>query len=156
MTRFLIFIGLFPGIAAAVLIAAVSFGAGAPAIRTVGEVAGWSYAVGVGPALICAVADLLLRKTRIPPVIGTALAGYAVATLLAVTMYDRSDIGMAVAFGLIPLVAPLMPFDSAVVALSLAFGLVGGIPAALCSWLAANAEQAGPGWMMRRASGDAR
>ena len=73
MKRFLIFVCLFPGTALAVLIASVSIGAGAfPDKPMAVMLAGWGYAVGVIPALICAVADLLLRKTRIPAVIGTA------------------------------------------------------------------------------------
>jgi hypothetical protein len=113
MKRFLIFIFLFPGIALAVLIAFVSIGVGAfPDNPEVVVLVGWGYVVGVVPALICAVVDLLLRKTRIPAVIGTALVGYGIATLVALTIFDGSDTGMF-----------------------LAFGLVGGIPAAVCSWL---------------------
>jgi hypothetical protein len=136
MKRFLIFICLFPAIAVAVLIALISFGAGSlPDQRVVLELTGWGIAVGVIPALICAVVDLLLRRTRIPPVIGTALAGYAMATLAAATIFYRSDLGMAVAFGLIPLFAPLTPAALGIAGLYLGFGFVGGIPAALCSWL---------------------
>ena len=150
MKRFLIFIGLFPGIAVAVLIAAVSIGAGAlPGSRTAVELAGWGYAVGVIPALICAVVDLGLRKTRIPPVIGTALAGYAMAALFFPVISYTTDIGMALSFGLMPLAALLMPVESATVALSLAFGLVGGIAAGVCSWLSGRTSEAEPGWMMR-------
>jgi hypothetical protein len=112
MKRFLIFICLFPGIAVAVFLAFVSIGVGAfPDNPQAVVLVGWGYVVGVIPALICAVVDLLLRKTRIPPVIGTALVGYGIATLPALTIFDW-DLGMA-----------------------LAFGLVGGIPAAVCSWL---------------------
>jgi hypothetical protein len=135
MKRFLIFICLFPGIALAVLITFVSIGVGAfPANPEAVVLVGWGYVVGVIPALICAVVDLLLRKTRIPPVIGTALVGYGIATLVAPTIFDRSDIGMGLAFGLIGLVA-LAPFDWGLTGIFLAFGLVGGIPAAVCSWL---------------------
>ena len=157
MKRFLIFICLFPGIAFAVLIAFVSIGVGAlPDNPAAVQLAGWAYVVGVIPALICAVADLLLRKTRIPPVIGTALVGYGLATLAAATMFDMSDIGMDVAFVLIPLVVPLMPVDWGLAGLFLAFGLVGAIPAAVCSWLSGKVKQAGPDETMRRLSGEAR
>ena len=133
MGRFLIFIGLFPGIALAVLIAFVSIGVGALPDNPMAVVlAGWAYVVGAIPALICAVADLLLRKTRIPPVIGTALVGYGMATLVAAAIFDISDI------------------------MGVAFGLVGGIPAAVCSWLSGRVRQAGPDGMMRRALGEAR
>ena len=157
MKRFLIFVCLFPGTALAVLIASVSIGAGAfPDKPMAVMLAGWGYVVGVIPALICAVADLLLRKTRIPAVIGTALVGYGLATLVALAIFDRTDIGMALAFGLIPLVAPLMPVDSALTGPSLAFGFVGGIPAAMCSWLSGKIRQAGPDGMMRWGLGEAR
>jgi len=63
---------------------------------------------------------------------------------------------MALAFGLIPLVAPLMPVDSALTGPSLAFGFVGGIPAAMCSWLSGKIRQAGPDGMMRWGLGEAR
>jgi hypothetical protein len=157
MTRFLIFIGLFPGIAVAVLIAFVAVGAGSlPDKRTAFELAGWGYAVGVIPALICAAVDLLLRNTRIPPVIGTALVGYGLATLVALAIFDTTDLGMALAFGLIPLFAPLTPVALGIAGLYLGFGFVGGIPAAVCSWLSGRVKQAGPDGMMRQGLGEAR
>jgi hypothetical protein len=157
MKRFLIFIGLFPGIAVGVLIACVAVGARSfPDSRMALELAGWGYVVGAIPALLCAVVDLLLRKTRIPAVIGTALVGYGLATLVASTIFYSSDIGMALAFGLMPLFAALAPAVLGIAGLSLGFGLVGGIPAAVCSWLSGKVEQAGPGWMMRPESGEAR
>ena len=155
MKRFLIFICLFPGIALAVLTALVSVGGAFPDIPQAVALAGWGYAAGVIPALICAVADLLLRKTRIPPVLGTALVGYAMATLVAVAMFDTTDIGMAIAFGLIPLLAPLFPVEWALPAMSLTFGFVGGIPAAVCSWLSGD-QASRAGWMLRQGPGEAR
>jgi hypothetical protein len=132
MKRFLIFIGLFPGIVIAMLIAMIAPGDASVVL----QLTGWGYAVGIVPALICALADLLLRKTRIPPVIGTALAGYAMAALVFLVISDTTDIGMALSFGVMPLAAVLMPIESATVALTLTFGLLGGISAAVCSWLA--------------------
>ena len=157
MTRFLIFIGLFPGIAVAVLIAFVAVGAGSlPGKRTALELAGWGYAVGVIPALICAAVDLLLRNTRFPPVIGAALVGYGLATLVALAIFETTDLGMALAFGLITLFAPLTPVALGIAGLYLGFGFVGGIPAAVCSWLSGRVKQAGPDGMMRQRLGEAR
>lgn len=135
MKRFLIFIVLFPAIAVAVLTAIVSIGVGAlPGSRDAAVLMGLGTVVGVAPALICAVVDLLLRKTHIPPVIGTALVGTGMAALVAQIVFDRSDIGMGLAFGLIGLAA-LTSFDWGIIGILLAFGLAGGIPAAVCSWL---------------------
>lgn len=157
MKRFVIFIGLFPGIAVAALLAHISISAGSfPDARMAAQLTGWGYAFGIVPALICAVVDLLLRKTRIPPVIGTALAGYAMAALVFRLFSGASDLGMALSFGIMPLAALLMPIESADVALSLTFGLFGGISAAACSWLAGKSQQAGADGMMRRGLGEAR
>ena len=113
MKRFLIFIFLFPGIATVVLFAFISIGVGAlPDNPQAIFVVGWGYVVGVVPALVCAVVDLLLGKTRIPAVIGTTLVGYGIAILAGLTIFD---------WGLIERI--------------LAFGLLGAIPAAVCSWL---------------------
>lgn len=156
MRRFLIFIGLLPGIAVALLIALVSIEAGAlPDIRTAADLAAWGYAVGVIPALICAVVDLQLRKTRIPAVIGTALVGYAIAALVASTIFERSDLGMGLAMGMIPVVARLTPVDLGIATLYLAFGFAGAIPAAVCSLLSGTIMQVEPDGLMPRA-GEAR
>ena len=113
MKRFLIFIFLFPGIATVVLFAFISIGVGAlPDNPQAIFVVGWGYVVGVVPALVCAVVDLLLGKIRIPAVIGTTLVGYGIAILAGLTIFD---------WGLIERI--------------LAFGLIGAIPAAVCSWL---------------------
>ena len=119
MKRFLIFVFLFPGIATAVFFALVTI---AIALPDNPEVVGWGYVVGVVPALVCAVVDLFLRKTRIPAIIGTTLVGYGIAVLAGLTIFDYGLIGKI-----------------------LAFGLIGAIPAALCSWLSnekRNGEQA--------------
>jgi hypothetical protein len=113
MKRFLIFVLLFPGIATAVLFALISIGVGAlPDNPEAIFVVGWGYIVGLIPALVCALVDLLLGKTRIPPVVGTTLVGYGIALLAGLVIFD---------FGLFGRI--------------LAFGLIGGIPAAVCSWL---------------------
>jgi len=125
MKRFLIFVFLFPGMAIAVFFALISIWLWV-ALPDNPEGAlllvGWGYVVGVVPALLCAVVDLFLRKTRIPAIIGTTLVGYGIAVLAALTIFDYGLIGKI-----------------------LAFGLIGAIPAALCSWLSnekRNGEQA--------------
>ena len=113
MKRFLIFALLFPGIALVVFFALLSMAVGVfPDNPQALFVVGWGYVVGVVPALVCAVVDLLLRKTRIPAVIGTTLVGYGIAILAALMIFDWGLIGKI-----------------------LAFGLIGAIPAAVCSWL---------------------
>ena len=93
MKRFLIFALLFPGIALAVFFALLSMAMGMfPDNPQALFVVVWGYVVGVVPALVCAVVDLLLRKTRIPAVIGTTLVGYGIAILAGLT---RSLIGVS-------------------------------------------------------------
>ena len=87
MKRFLIFALLFPGIALAVFFALLSMAMGMfPDNPQALFVVVWGYVVGVVPALVCAVVDLLLRKTRIPAVIGTTLVGYGIAILAGLTI----------------------------------------------------------------------
>jgi hypothetical protein len=98
MKRFLIFALLFPGIAVAVFFAwffmeMSMFPDNPEALFVVG----WGYVVGVVPALVCAVVDLLLRKTRIPAVIGTTLVGYGIAILAGLTIFDWGLIGRTLA-----------------------------------------------------------
>jgi len=113
MKRFLIFALLFPAIAVAEFFALLSMALGMfPDNPQALFVVGWAYVVGVVPALICAVVDLLLRKTRIPALIGTTLVGYGIAILAGLTIFDWGLIGKI-----------------------LVFGLIGAIPAAVCSWL---------------------
>ena len=122
MKRFLIFVFLFPGIATAVFFALVTIAVALPDNPEALLVVMWGYVVGIVPALVCAVVDLFLRKTRIPAIIGTTLVGYGIAVLAGLTIFDYGLIGKI-----------------------LAFGLIGAIPAALCSWLSnekRNGEQA--------------
>ena len=87
MKRFLIFALLFPGIALAVFFALLSMAMGMfPDNPQALFVVVWGYVVGVVPALVCAVVDFLLRKTRIPAVIGTTLVGYGIAILAGLTI----------------------------------------------------------------------
>jgi FtsH-binding integral membrane protein len=121
MKRFLIFALLFPGIAVAVFFAWFSMEMSMfPDNPQALFVVGWGYVVGVVPALVCAVVDLLLRKTRIPAVIGTTLVGYGIAILAGLTIFDWGLIGRI-----------------------LAFGLIGAIPAAVCSWLSNEKQNMG-------------
>ena len=122
MKRFLIFSLLFPGIALAVSFALLSMAMGMfpDNPQALPVVAGWGYVVGVVPALVCAVVDLLLRKTRIPAVIGTTLVGYGIVILAGLTIFDWGLIGRI-----------------------LAFGLIGAIPAAMCSWLSNEKQNTG-------------
>jgi FtsH-binding integral membrane protein len=121
MKRFLIFALLFPGIALAVFFALLSMAMGMfPDNPQALFVVGWGYVVGVVPALVCAVVDLLLRKTYIPAVIGTTLVGYGIAILAGLTIFDWGLIGKI-----------------------LAFGLIGAIPAAVCSWLSNEKQNMG-------------
>ena len=113
MKRFLVFALVFPGIALAVFFGLLSLAMGMlPDNPQAIYVVAWGYVVGVVPALICAGVDLLLRRTRIPAVIGTTLVGYGIALLAAVVIFDWGLFGKM-----------------------LAFGFIGGIPAAVCSWL---------------------
>jgi len=113
MKRFLIFVCLFPGIATAVFFALLSIAMGAfPDNPEAVFVVGWGYIIGVVPALVCALVDLFLSKTRIPGVIGTTLVGYGIGVLVGFAVFDYGLIGR-----------------------TMAFGLIGAIPAAVCSWL---------------------
>jgi len=113
MKRFLIFVCLFPGIATAVFLALLSIAVGAlPDNPAAVFLVGWGYIVGVVPALVCAMVDLLLSKTRVRGIIGTTLVGYGIGVLLSLVVFDYRLIGRI-----------------------MAFGLIGAIPAAVCSWL---------------------
>ena len=113
MKRFLIFVCLFPGLAIVSLAAFISIEIGAvPDNPEVYKLVLWGYLVGVVPALICALVDLLLVRTRLPAMVGTTLVGYGIAVLAALAIFD---------WGLVQRIA--------------LFGLIGAIPAAICSWL---------------------
>jgi hypothetical protein len=106
MRRFLIFLLLFPTIATASLYAVIYILTGA----VVDSLSGPAFIclLFIGPALVVALVDWLVSRTRIPGVVATALFAYAVSALGA-AWAGTIDI--------------------------LVFGLVGAIPAALCSWL---------------------
>jgi len=102
MKRFLIFVCLFPGIATAVLFALLSIAVGVfPDKPEAVFVVGWGYIIGVVPALVCALVDLFLGKTRIPGVIGTTLVGYGFGVLAGLAVFVYGLIGRIMVFGLI-------------------------------------------------------
>ncbi|MEW6767838.1 MAG: hypothetical protein AB1342_07385 [Pseudomonadota bacterium] len=113
MKRFLIFVCLFPALAVAALAAWISIQLWIlPDNPEVYKLVGWAYVVCAVPALSLAFADTVLRRTRIPAVIGTALLGYVIAFGVALWIFDH---------GLVQRI--------------LTFGLIGAVPAAVCSWL---------------------
>ncbi|MBI3702153.1 MAG: hypothetical protein HY242_17150 [Afipia sp.] len=113
MKRFLIFLGLFPALAAVSLAAWISIQLWIlPDNPEAYKLVGWAYVVCAVPALVIAFADTVFRRSRIPAVIGTALVGYAIAFAVAVWI-----------------------FDSGLVQRILTFGLIGALPAAICSRL---------------------
>lgn len=112
MKRFLVFVFLFPAIAAASFYAVLYILTGATVDSLSGP--GIVYLVSIGPALVLALVDWLFAKTPIPGVIGTTLVAYGVA-VLAVALAGVIVEGI------------------------LALGLVGAIPAAVCSWLSRRA-----------------
>jgi hypothetical protein len=124
MKRFLIYALLGPPVGFAVLIVMTAlltprmrgtpdnalFGAVALAIPA-------AYLVGLLPAMIVAVVDLLLSKRKLalwPRICACTAAGYIV-TMLGTYGFRLPPNGRFLLFGL--------------------FGLVGAIPAALCAWL---------------------
>ena len=106
MKRFLVYLLLFPAIAAAALYAVIYILTGA----VVDSLSGPAFIclLFIGPALVVASVDWLVSRTRLPGVISTTLFAYAVSALSA-AWAGTIDV--------------------------LVFGLVGAIPAALCSWL---------------------
>ena len=107
MKRFLIFLLLFPAIATVALYAVLYILTGAVVDSLSGPAFG--YLMFIGPALVVALVDRwALRLSVIPGVIATTLFAYTVLVLTAAWAGTR-DVSV--------------------------FGLVGGIPAAVCSWL---------------------
>ena len=110
MKRFLIFLFLFPAVAAASFYAVLYILTDAVPDSLSGS--GFAYLIFVAPALLFALVDWLFAKAPIPAVVGTTLFGYAAAVLSASMLWGRG-------------------LDKE----TLTFGLVGAIPAAVCSWL---------------------
>jgi len=108
MKRFLVFLLLFPALATAAFFALVYLLTGAVPDSLSG--AAFLYLIFVAPALVVAGVDWRVAKTRIPGVMATTLFGYGASTLF-------------------------MVWDNGLSKESLALGLIGGIPAAVCSWL---------------------
>jgi hypothetical protein len=106
MKRFLIYLVLFPAIATVALYAVLYILTGA----VVDSLSGPAFIclLFIGPALVVALVDWLVSRTRIPGVIATTLFAYGISALAA---------------------------DWAGAMYMLVFGLVGAIPAAVCSWL---------------------
>ena len=108
MKRFLIYLFLFPAIATASLYAVLYILTGAVVDSLSGPAFG--YLMFIGPALVVALVDMWASRllSVIPGVIATTLFAYGVS-VLAVAWTGTRDVSV--------------------------FGLVGGIPAAVCSWL---------------------
>ena len=106
MKRFLIYLLLFPAIATVALYAVLYILTGAVVDSLSGPA--FCYLMFIGPALVIALVDWLVSRTRIPGVIATTLFAYAVSALSA-AWAGTIDVPV--------------------------FGLIGAIPAALCSWL---------------------
>jgi hypothetical protein len=113
MNRFLIFAIVFPLIALVVFLAPGTLGEPI-SFRLILQTAAIAYIAGIIPALLCAAADWALRGTFARIAI-TALAGVMIAEGLGFFIWS----GVAAPKSL------------------LMAGLVGGIPAGLCSLLAA-------------------
>ena len=114
MKRFLIFLFLFPAIATASFYTVIYLLTGAEVDSVSGPAFG--YLIFIGPALVVALVDWGVARASIPGVIATTLFAYGVSVLAA-----------AWALGLQKEI--------------LALGLVGGIPAAVCSWLSDQPKQ---------------
>ena len=108
MKRFLIYLFLFPAIATASLYAVLYILTGAVVDSLSGPAFG--YLMFIGPALVVALVDMWASRllSVIPGVIATTLFAYGVS-VLTVAWAGTRDVSV--------------------------FGLVGGIPAAVCSWL---------------------
>jgi hypothetical protein len=108
MKRFLIFLFIFPAIAAASFYAVVYILTGAELDSLSGPANG--YLLFAGPGLVVALAGWLFARTRIPVVIATTLFAYGGSVLIVASDIARTrDL--------------------------LVIGLIGAIPAAVCSWL---------------------
>jgi hypothetical protein len=107
MKRFLIYLLLFPAIATVSFFAVLYILTGAVVDNLSGPAFG--YLAFMGPALVVALVDKWASRLGvIPGVLATTLFAYGVS-VLAVTWAGTIDVSV--------------------------FGLVGGIPAAVCSWL---------------------
>ena len=107
MKRFLIYLFLFPAIATASLYAVLYILTGAVVDSLSGPA--FVYLMFIGPALAVALVDWWASRLGvIPGVIATTLFAYGVS-VLAVAWAGTRDVSV--------------------------LGLVGGIPAAVCSWL---------------------
>jgi hypothetical protein len=106
MKRFLIYLFLFPAIAAISLYAVIYILTGAVVDSLSGPA--FVYLMFIGLALVVALVDWLVSRTRISGVIAPTLFAGGVSVLAAAS---AGTIDVPV------------------------FGLVGAIPAALCSWL---------------------
>lgn len=108
MKRFQIYLFLFPAIATASLYAVLYILTGAVVDSLSGPAFG--YLMFIGPALVVALVDMWASRLLgvIPGVIATMLFAYGVS-VLTVAWAGTRDVSV--------------------------FGLVGGIPAAVCSWL---------------------
>jgi hypothetical protein len=112
MKRFQIYLFLFPAIATASLYAVLYILTGAVVDSLSGPAFG--YLMFIGPALVVALVDMWASRLLgvIPGVIATMLFAYGVSVLTVAWAVTR-DVSRDVSV----------------------FGLVGGIPAAVCSWL---------------------
>jgi hypothetical protein len=106
MRRVLIYLILFPAIATASFFAVVYILTGAEIDSLSGPALG--YLIFVGPGLVVALVDWLFARTRLPVVVATTLLTYGVSVLFLAWDGER--------------------YISVL-------GLIGGIPAAVCSWL---------------------
>jgi hypothetical protein len=105
MKRFLIYLLLFPAIATVALYAVLYILTGAVVDSLSGPA--FCYLMFIGPALVVAMVDWLVSRTRIPSVIATTLFAGGVS-VVAAAWAGTIDVPV--------------------------FGLVGAIPAAVCSW----------------------
>jgi hypothetical protein len=107
MKRFLIFLLLFPAVAAVSFYAVLYVLTGAVVDSVSGP--GIMVLIAIGPGLVFALVDWLVAKTPIPAIIGTTLFAYGALVLFLAWDGDANGI--------------------------LALGLIFAIPAAVCSWL---------------------
>lgn len=121
MKRFLIFLFLFPAIATASFYAVIYILTGAVVDSLSGP--GIGYLIFIGPGLVVALVDWFVARTRIPGVIATTLVAYGVSVLFVAWDVGRPRDILALAFNI------------------LALGLIGGIPAAICSWLSGKPKE---------------
>jgi hypothetical protein len=106
MKRFLIYLLLFPAIATVALYAVLYLLTGAVVDSLSGPA--FCYLMFIGPALVVALVDWLVSRTRIPSVIAPTLFAGGVS-VVAAAWAGTIDVPV--------------------------FGLVGAIPAAVSSWL---------------------